>query len=403
MTEEKWRPRVLRKSTPMKIQPIVDSGSPKPIKNEAATTKPAAKSRLKRMLERQFPGVLRNSLSERAGEPHGGSDTEPSSVCLAKMVQNFMEDNDKQAKCGRSRCNCFNGNGSDSSDDEQDAGDSTLLSGEGPELLKSLVQCASMAERNLLADTAKIVESRSKSCRKNVSLREFVEEGLLTLGYDASICRSKWEQSPSHPAGEYEYIDVIVAKAEGPPERLIVDVDFKSEFEIARSTSQYRAVLQSLPSIFVGKPDRLQQIVSLVSEAARHSLKKKGLHFPPWRKPEYMSAKWLSPYKRTKASADDDKMNAFAATAPTPAAAATPTTDLSLIAVKPSGLSTTSFSGEFELRFSGNDGESKASDGAGGQVKVVVTEWTLPAVKPKIAHKEGKIVTGLASVLREKP
>ncbi|CAN6462996.1 unnamed protein product [Victoria cruziana] len=398
MTEEKWRPRVLRRATPMKIQPVVDSGSPKSIKNEAATTKPAAKSRLKRMLERQFPGVLRNSLSERAGEPHGGNDSEPSSVCLAKMVQNFMEDNDKQTKCGRSRCNCFNGNGSDSSGDEQDPGDSTFFLGDGPELLKSLVQCASIAERNLLADTAKIVDSKSKSCRKNVSLREFVEEGLLTLGYDASICRSKWEQSPSHPAGEYEYIDVIVAKADGPLERLIVDVDFKSEFEIARSTSQYRAVLQSLPSIFVGKPDRLQQIVSLVSEAARHSLKRKGLHFPPWRKPEYVSAKWLSPYERTKASAGENNNDASAATTSTPAATAT-----QLIAVKPSGLSTTSFSGEFELRLNGNNGDNKASDGTGGQVKVVVTEWTPPAVKPKTGHKEGKIVTGLASVLREKP
>ncbi|KAJ0961814.1 hypothetical protein J5N97_029642 [Dioscorea zingiberensis] len=28
--------------------------------------------------------------------------------------------------------------------------------------------------------------------------------------------------------------------------------------------------------------------------AARLSLKKKGLHFPPWRKPEYMAAKWLA-------------------------------------------------------------------------------------------------------------
>lgn len=191
---------------------------------------------------------------------------------------------------------------------------------------------------------------------------------------------------------------MIVAKADGPLERLIVDVDFKSEFEIARSTSQYRAVLQSLPSIFVGKPDRLQQIVSLVSEAARHSLKRKGLHFPPWRKPEYVSAKWLSPYERTKASAGENNNDASAATTSTPAATAT-----QLIAVKPSGLSTTSFSGEFELRLNGNNGDNKASDGTGGQVKVVVTEWTPPAVKPKTGHKEGKIVTGLASVLREKP
>lgn len=40
-------------------------------------------------------------------------------------------------------------------------------------------------------------------------------------------------------AGEYEYIDVIV---EG--ERLLIDIDFISEFEIARSTGSYTAILQ---------------------------------------------------------------------------------------------------------------------------------------------------------------
>ncbi|CAN1179166.1 hypothetical protein LINPERPRIM_LOCUS36796 [Linum perenne] len=55
---------------------------------------------------------------------------------------------------------------------------------------------------------------------------------------------------------------------------------------------------QSLPYLFVGKPERLGQIVSIVSEAARQSLKQKGMHFPPWRKAEYIHSKWLSPFTR---------------------------------------------------------------------------------------------------------
>jgi hypothetical protein len=38
--------------------------------------------------------------------------------------------------------------------------------------------------------------------------------------------------------------------------------------------------------------------VAAAADAARASLKKRGLHLPPWRKPEYMRAKWLSPYNR---------------------------------------------------------------------------------------------------------
>lgn len=92
-------------------------------------------------------------------------------------------------------------------------------------------------------------------------------------------------------AGEYEYIDVIIGK-----ERVVVDVDFRSEFEIARPTKIYKAILHTLPYVFVGKCDRLQSIVAIASEAAKLSLKKRCMHVPPWRKVEYVRAKWLSPY-----------------------------------------------------------------------------------------------------------
>lgn len=97
--------------------------------------------------------------------------------------------------------------------------------------------------------------------------------------------------------GEYEYIDVII---EG--ERLLIDIDFRSEFEIARPTKTYKTILQTLPFIFVGKSDRLQRMVSVVSDAAKQSLKKKGMHVPPWRKAEYVKAKWLSPHTRNAPS-----------------------------------------------------------------------------------------------------
>lgn len=94
--------------------------------------------------------------------------------------------------------------------------------------------------------------------------------------------------------GEYDYVDVV---KEGE-ERLIIDIDFRSEFEIARSTKTYKTVLQTLPQIYVGTTDRLQKIIYIVSEAAKQSLKKKGMPFPPWRMPEYVKSKWLSAYTR---------------------------------------------------------------------------------------------------------
>ena len=190
-------------------------------------------------------------------------------------------------------------------------------------------------------------------------------------------------------AGEHEYIDAVVGKEEL---RLIVEVDFRSQFELARSTKAYRAALQTLPPLFVGTPDRLGQIVAVVAEAARQSLKKKGLHFPPWRKPEYMRAKWLSPHVRCGGG---DKV-----VVPGPAAPLSSATPVQAA----------SFSGEFELVFDrkpSRDGAAAEGSGGGGvsvgeKITVVVSPWRPTEEASKTQQQllpKAKVVTALAAVL----
>lgn len=187
-------------------------------------------------------------------------------------------------------------------------------------------------------------------------------------------------------------------------ERLLIDIDFRSEFEIARSTGTYKAILQTLPCVFVGKSDRLRQIVSIVSEAARQSLKKKGMHFPPWRKAEYALAKWLSPPTR-------------AGDSPTNAPPEQPQPEEIEPQIHNDSLVTDTDCGEFELIF-GEDEESAPSNtvpgdpespsstsSSSGQNKRptgTASPWQPPAIKPKSMDKGAKIVTGLASLLKEK-
>ncbi|OIW12642.1 hypothetical protein TanjilG_24576 [Lupinus angustifolius] len=356
---------------PMKIQPIDFQLPAEGTRLELA--KPVVKSRLKRLLERQFSGVLRNPAVEKVSGAieeqnlckdgiNYSHDFEPSTVCLTNMVHNFIEENPEKhsvsVRCGRNRCNCFNRNSDDNSDnDSDDFSDSNYSPSEACEILKGMVACASVFERNLLADTTKIVDNNNKICkRKDSYCRKIVTECLLSLGYDASICKSCWEKSPSCPSGEYEYIDVILGK-----ERVLIDIDFKSEFEIARSTKTYKTILQNLPYIFVGKCDRLQNIVAIVSEAVKQSLKKKGMHVPPWRRAEYVRAKWLSPYTR-----------------------ATPPKMENLQLLKGSNC--------VESQVCKSSAEEEKAE-----VKAVV-EWKPPEVKAKGSLSGVKVVTGFAAV-----
>lgn len=140
---------------PMKIQPIDFNTLEEVAPPRSETLKPAAKSRFKRLFERQFHSVVRNSAAEKAVGAVSSDELpfskectaefEPSSVCLAKMVQNFIEENNEKhqpgaVRCSRNRCNCFNRNCTDSSEDEMDGfgfGGSNLTSlGEASEILK---------------------------------------------------------------------------------------------------------------------------------------------------------------------------------------------------------------------------------------------------------------------------
>lgn len=186
-------------------------------------------------------------------------------------------------------------------------------------------------------------------------------------------------------------MDVLV---EG--DRMIIDIDFRSEFEIARSTKAYKGILQVLPTVFVGKADRLQRIVSVVSEAAKQSLKKKGMPFPPWRKAEYVKAKWLSPYTRTRTTA-----------APIVTVVTSPldSTETDVKFGKEESLNTKKGSrGELELVTGENSSPVEANDsGDDDEDKSLAEEmqWKSPANKPKNSHLGVKILAGLASVIED--
>ncbi|KAK9684856.1 hypothetical protein RND81_10G237300 [Saponaria officinalis] len=357
----------------MKIQPI-NAVEVEPNSSAAAVVvKPVVKSRLKRL--------FRISAAEKEETPPSTEMFEPSSVCLAKMVQNFIEENNDKHH-SRNRCNCFNANGSDGSDGETDAVSATAADVTG--FLKNLVASASVNERKVVADTARVVAEMSKACKRKDELKKLVVEGLMAVGYDAAICKSKWEKSPSFPAGEYEYLDVIIGE-----ERLIVDIGFRSEFEVARSTKTYKSILQTIPNIFVGKSDRLSKIICVLSEATKQSLKKKGMHIPPWRKADYVLAKWLSPPTRLVTNS----VTVTATPPPSPTVSVFPSPKSPTLAALATVLAETQL----------NSDGSEADSGSSHSETVFEMSESSSEEDVKISPKKSlKMVTGLTSIIENK-
>ncbi|KAL5555644.1 hypothetical protein UlMin_037880 [Ulmus minor] len=160
--------------------------------------------------------------------------------------------------------------------------------------LQDIIGYRSKVEGEVLERVLKHIKNKREAA-KFTCLRNYLVMKLKLDGYDASLCHTSWVTSFGCPAGNYEFLDIIIQDKDGNnPTRLIVDIDFRSQFELARPTPAYKQLTDALPNIFIGTEDKLIQIISLLCSAAKQSLRDRGLHVPPWRTTSYMQSKWLA-------------------------------------------------------------------------------------------------------------
>ncbi|XP_075504116.1 uncharacterized protein LOC142541470 [Primulina tabacum] len=150
-------------------------------------------------------------------------------------------------------------------------------------------------KRRILEEVEAAIREFDSNGSSSPDFKRRVMALLRNRGFDAGLCKSKWEKKGRCPSGDYEYIDVNTGSS-----RYIVEIFIAGEFTIARPTGCYPSLLKLLPQIFVGRPDQLKQVVRLMSNAIRKSMGSAGIHVPPWRRITYMQAKWFDSYKRTQ-------------------------------------------------------------------------------------------------------
>lgn len=233
-----------------------------------------------------------NSVYVSSGSEHSsqhGEIEEDDAPCLSNLLCGFLDEQDVKEDQSWAE---ENDSDSDQEYERQMCNDDFEI------LSKVIFNDGSDEYRNvLLGQVLKAVEIFWFVKSDASLLRRNVMAFLRSNGYNAGICKTKWESSGGLTSGSYEFIDVV--RSDNPKIRYFIDLNFTSEFEIARRTSQYERILRALPSVFVGKSDNLKQIVKIMSDGARRSLKSQDLYLPPWRKNRFMQCKWFGKYKRT--------------------------------------------------------------------------------------------------------
>ncbi|MED6219333.1 hypothetical protein PIB30_034767 [Stylosanthes scabra] len=233
--------------------------------------------------------VARVRLCESSGSEHSPPET---FTDLSDLVKSFMESSDCKAceimeeeehtvhgedDVVEDRSECFDSEKMESLQDLFSRGD------DEKELIRREVEVA-------VASGVAGEETSSPEFKRKLMSR------LREKGFDAGLCKSKWEKNGRLTAGDYEYIDVNLSSS---GKRYIVEVSLASEFDIARPTIQYSSVLRVFPQIFIGRVEELKEVVKLMCGAIKGSMKTRDLHVAPWRRNVYMQAKWFGSYKRT--------------------------------------------------------------------------------------------------------
>lgn len=157
---------------------------------------------------------------------------------------------------------------------------------------------ATLSTRDPEVETVSSWDSEPGETVKSLLRRKVMIE-LKKKGFNAAICKSRWEHTKNSPGGAYEYVDIFLGKTEDSKERIIVDIFFQEQFVIARPSSDYESLVKAIPAIYVGRVDKVRQIVEVMTEAMKQSVKLSGLAIPPWRKSDYLLSKWFSSHKRT--------------------------------------------------------------------------------------------------------
>ncbi|KAF5729085.1 hypothetical protein HS088_TW21G01242 [Tripterygium wilfordii] len=232
---------------------------------------------------------------------------------LSDMVFGFL-DHEYAERMQESRINSQESSAFPDEDEENENNgsaeeDKSFWSNQEQLLQATLCRTSSLESkiRNVTKEALKEIQMSGTICAcgrplvggcRNCLMKE-VSGRLQNSEFNSAICRSKWRSSPDIPSGEHTFIDVMDNSSTKKGEvRVIIELNFRAEFEMARASEDYNRLVQRLPEVFVGKIERLSNVIKILCLGAKKCMKEKKMHMGPWRKHRYMQAKWLKTCER---------------------------------------------------------------------------------------------------------
>jgi uncharacterized protein (TIGR01615 family) len=107
----------------------------------------------------------------------------------------------------------------------------------------------------------------------------------------------------------HQFLVIQLPMSSSPSPTVVVDIEFKEQFELAQSTKLYEDLLDELGPVFIGSQSKVQSVVTLLCDEMSRVFKVQGQVPPPWRRDSSMMSKWCPRHSEDKTptiSSSDD-------------------------------------------------------------------------------------------------
>ena len=80
----------------------------------------------------------------------------------------------------------------------------------------------------------------------------------------------------------------------------ILDPHFKAQFDVQHPSASYKAVMDSVPDVYIGSYQRLEGLVRILCCQMQKSFEMAQRALPPWRTVNSMLSRWAEPIRSSK-------------------------------------------------------------------------------------------------------
>jgi len=156
-------------------------------------------------------------------------------------------------------------------------------------LIGTMCSASSIEEERIVRQVRRTVAKASHPPADVAARLQQVAHHLRRCEYDAEVCASRHSARDVLRCPKHVFLKI---KNVGSGSDVVVDLNFRAPFAVARATAHYAALFDVVPATFVGNESTLKCLVNFMADQLRRNFDQGDMPCPPWRERSALLNTW---------------------------------------------------------------------------------------------------------------